>query len=46
MGWPPDVAFWEALVVLLPLPQHRMPSAVLLGGGSGRRFGGAGLAFS
>ena len=35
---------WRCCVLAAPvlLPQHRMPSAVLLGCGSGRRFGGAG----
>ena len=32
----------RVLATPVPLPQHRMPSAVLLGGGRGRRFGGAG----
>ena len=38
---------WRCCVLAapVPLPQHRMPSAVLLGSGSGRRFGSAGLAF-
>ena len=32
----------RVLATPVPLPQHRMPSAVLLGGGRGKRFGGAG----